>query len=91
MFEIDVIFGRIFKYLFSSGLSGLGIMDIDIEKKIEALNPNIQKQNIKVSSKHQIYDSSANHTENALSWNFHERESAGTIQAFHLSGTIYGH
>ncbi|GHT13862.1 hypothetical protein AGMMS4956_10710 [Bacteroidia bacterium] len=66
----------------------LGVMDIEIEKKIEALNPTIQTQRITVFSKHKIYDSSTNNTEDALSWNFRERESAGTIQAFHLSGTI---
>jgi len=66
----------------------LGVMDIDVEKKMEESNANVRKQSIKVSSIHRLYDSSANSTENKLSWNFHDKESAGTIQAFHLSGTV---
>lgn len=72
---------------YMSSLS-LGIADIDIEKKVEELNPNVEKQSIIVSSQHKIYSSSADSTKDMLSWNFHDRESAGTIQAFHLSGPI---
>ncbi|MDR1406911.1 MAG: ATP-binding protein [Tannerella sp.] len=66
----------------------LGIVDIDVEKKVEEVNSNVQKQSIKVSSKHQLYSSSTISTDNLLSWNFLEKESAGTKQAFHLSGNI---
>ncbi len=66
----------------------LGITDIDIERKIEELNPNVKKQSITVSSQHKIYSASTDSTKDMLSWNFHDRESAGTIQAFHLSGPV---
>ncbi len=72
---------------YMSSLS-LGITDIDIEKKIEELNPNVKRQSFSVSSQHRIYNSSADSTKEILLWNFHDRESAGTIQAFHLSGPI---
>lgn len=72
---------------YMSSLS-LDIADIDIEKKVEELNPNVKKQSVTVSSQHKIYNSSADSTKNRISWNFHDRESAGTIQAFHLSGPI---
>ncbi len=72
---------------YMSSLS-LGITDVDIEKKTEDLNPNVKKQSFIVSSQHKTYNSSADSTTSLLSWNFHHKESAGTIQAFHLSGPI---
>jgi AAA15 family ATPase/GTPase len=72
---------------YMSSLS-LGITGIDIEKKAEELNSNVKKQSITVSSQHKKYSSSADSTNDMLSWNFYDRESAGTIQAFHLSGPI---
>lgn len=72
---------------YMSSLS-LDIADIDIEKTVEELNPNVKKQSITVSSQHKIYGSSEGSEKSRLTWNFHDRESAGTIQAFHLSGPI---
>jgi len=66
----------------------LGIVDIDVEKKTEELNPSLKKQSIKVYANHKTYSASEHLSANVFSWNFHERESAGTVQKFHLSGPI---
>jgi uncharacterized protein len=46
------------------------------------------KQGYKVVAKHTLYDSNAKPTPNLVSWEWWERESAGSKKAFELSGPI---
>jgi len=92
---------KIKKYLESLSLN---IADIDIAAKDfdeSELPPDLPKsmrsrlakglkgkQSYKVIAKHRLYDINAKPTKKLLSWEWLERESAGTKKAFELSGPI---
>ena len=82
----------------------LGIVELDISKKnfeetdlpdnidetlrIELVNQLKDAQGYSVLTGHRTYDSKGKDTGKILNWKLDERESEGTIKAFHLSGPI---
>jgi AAA15 family ATPase/GTPase len=82
----------------------LNVIDIDVETKkfeesdLPANIPQEMRNHIKrelqdthsytVFAKHRFYDTENKPTENTRSWKWDERESAGAIKAFHLSGPV---
>jgi AAA15 family ATPase/GTPase len=65
-----------------------GVEDLDVRKNVEQVKPDVQKTTFSVSAKHRVYATDGTTTQTELSWNFYDKESAGTIQAFHLSGVL---
>lgn len=82
----------------------LGIIGVNVSKKDfderdlpDGLNESLRNnlinklkdvQGYSVVTKHHTYDGSGKVTNNIVSWKLDERESEGTIKAFHLSGPI---
>ncbi len=62
--------------------------DLSDSVRRELMNTLKDKQSYSVATTHKIYDKDGNETPDRLSWNLDERESEGTIKAFHLSGPI---
>lgn len=83
---------------------GLSLVEIDITTKDfdssdlpDILNDNERERLIKrlsgsksftIFAKHKVYSTEGQETKDFLSWEFEERESAGTNKAFHISGPI---
>jgi uncharacterized protein len=81
------------------GIVGLNIStkDFDENDLPENLSENVRrdlintlkdKQSYSVATTHKVYDHDGKLTSDTLSWKLDERESEGTIKAFHLSGPI---
>lgn len=92
---------KINNYMTKLGLSLVEIdiitRDFDAAELPSSLSDNERKKFIKrlsgaksftINAKHKVYASDGKETNNSLSWDFEERESAGTNQALHLSGPI---
>ncbi len=74
------------------GLMEVGIAAKDLDRlgdiRPESQNTKKKRDKKKIFAKHKIYSPEGEPTEELLSWEFEERESAGTNKAFHLSGPI---
>ena len=81
------------------GITGLSVSKKDFDEfdLPDGLNENLRKnlidklkdsQQYSVATTHQMYDAAGKVTNTTMSWKLDERESEGTIKAFHLSGPI---
>jgi len=81
------------------GFSGINIFKKDFDEADLPENLNQSERNslakklagsqgYSIRALHRVYSSEGKETKNDLSWSFNERESKGTIKAFHLSGPI---
>lgn len=69
----------------------LGFNDIDISTIERQQSTGITGtliKDIKIVATHNIYTKDGNKSDQSLSWNFNDRESAGTKKAFQLSGPV---
>jgi AAA15 family ATPase/GTPase len=81
------------------GIIGLNISTKDFDEsdlpdnlsesvRRDLINTLKDKQSYSVATTHKVYDQNGKMTADTLSWKLDERESEGTIKAFHLSGPI---
>ncbi len=101
LWEDEIYKEKINEYITSLNLGVVGIdvatKDFDADELPDTLNENAKSKIIKqltgaksftVNTKHNVYTSTGEKTDEVITWKLEERESAGTNKAFHLSGPI---